>query len=321
MTFQKYHKYKYILIPIAVLLWFIQVNCAKAARIFPELSTFIESGKKVYQLSLFINTESESLNVIKGRLSFSFDNFSFVRQNRGGSIANLWLKSPTLVSQGEIEFIGGIPNGFNGERGYLFSEIFAPNTNTNNRQQLMDIGIRDLSVFLNDGKGTEKILGDEQFPLKLDEAQKGDLFPDNDPPEVFAPYVTKDLNLEKGKWVVIFYAQDKGLGVDYYEVFESPVRHNPEEMENEDIDWKIPTYGNIYILKDQDLKSYIYVKAVDMAGNARIAEVVPASGERLGASRYKILAVLAIFVFALSGIFILSLKIRRNRKATKNKRH
>ncbi|MDD4875274.1 MAG: hypothetical protein WC322_00815 [Candidatus Paceibacterota bacterium] len=98
---------------------------------------------------------------------------------------------------------------------------------------------------------------------------------DTVPPEDFFPQIGKDEFISEGKYFVSFAAKDKTSGVDYYEVSEID-------------DWGIFDFINInkknlvwrkasspYLLADQSLKSKILIKAVDKAGNERIAKVVP----------------------------------------------
>lgn len=98
---------------------------------------------------------------------------------------------------------------------------------------------------------------------------------DTVPPEDFFPQIGKDEFISEGKYFVSFAAKDKTSGVDYYEASEID-------------DWGIFDFINInkknlvwrkasspYLLADQSLKSKILIKAVDKAGNERIAKVVP----------------------------------------------
>ena len=70
-----------------------------------------------------------------------------------------------------------------------------------------------------------------------------------------------------GKWFLVFNAQDKDSGIDNYKILEN------RKWKIENGNWEIAE--SPYLLKDQELKSRIYVKAVDKSGNERIAEVLP----------------------------------------------
>ena len=85
---------------------------------------------------------------------------------------------------------------------------------------------------------------------------------DSTPPEDFE---LKIAEIEDKNYVV-FATIDKTSGIDHYEI--SEIRNKKEE--------KIWEVGESpYLLKDQDLRSKIFVKAVDKAGNERIAEIGP----------------------------------------------
>ncbi|OGH83817.1 MAG: hypothetical protein A2261_03705 [Candidatus Magasanikbacteria bacterium RIFOXYA2_FULL_44_8] len=105
---------------------------------------------------------------------------------------------------------------------------------------------------------------------------------DVDAPESFKPEIAQDPNIFGGKWFLAFATQDKGSGIDHYEI-------------REDLGFRIKNLGGIikkflipksyllnswqevespYVLKDQKLKSWVYIKAIDKAGNERI-EVIP----------------------------------------------
>jgi len=71
----------------------------------------------------------------------------------------------------------------------------------------------------------------------------------------------------EGKYFLVFATQDKKSGIAHYEVQEN------RRQKIESRKW-IETESP-YILKDQELRSYIFVKAVDKAGNERIAVVEP----------------------------------------------
>ena len=60
---------------------------------------------------------------------------------------------------------------------------------------------------------------------------------------------------------MVFATIDKTSGVDYYEVKEG--KHDFQRAESP------------YLLEDQSLRSKISVRAVDKAGNERIAEIIP----------------------------------------------
>jgi len=84
---------------------------------------------------------------------------------------------------------------------------------------------------------------------------------DKTPPEPFELAIAKDPTSFEGKYFLSFYTTDKMSGIDYFEIKEGKK------------DFKKIT--SPYVLEDQTSRSKIVVKAVDKAGNERIAEFVP----------------------------------------------
>jgi len=84
---------------------------------------------------------------------------------------------------------------------------------------------------------------------------------DSTPPEDFKPEIGKDPAIFEGKYFLSFTTADKTSGIDFFEVKEG--KRNFKRAESP------------YLLEDQELKSIIKVKAVDKAGNERIAEIIP----------------------------------------------
>ncbi len=80
---------------------------------------------------------------------------------------------------------------------------------------------------------------------------------DSTPPEEFQPQIAEI----EGKKYLVFVSQDKTSGIEYYEVKEGKR------------DFKKAV--SPYLLEDQSLKSKISVRAVDRAGNERLAEILP----------------------------------------------
>ena len=127
----------------------------------------------------------------------------------------------------------------------------------------------DSQVLLNDGLGTLAklktqgavftILAEEmEFPK--DEWQE-ELKKDIIPPELFEIEIHQDPNIFENKYFIIFSTTDKQTGLGHFEVKEGERDWQQEESP--------------YLLADQSLQCTIKVKAVDKAGNERIAEYIP----------------------------------------------
>ena len=105
------------------------------------------------------------------------------------------------------------------------------------------------------------------------------------PPEPFQIFVTKNKDFYNNKYVAIFSAQDKGTGIDHYEIKESFLGLESAWRRRE----------SPYQLLDQNLFSIIEVKAVDKVGRERVERFIPARVV------YALVAALALLLFAIIG--------------------
>ena len=236
-----------------------------------------DSGKyyqdETFSVQLMIDTEEDCINTVKGEIDFSKDVLEAVNFATGNSILTIWLQTPKIDQNlGKISFIGGIPGGYCGplpeEPGELdlLLKIFFKTK----RDGMANLKFSEESqVLLNDGLGTPAKLtikgavftilpGIPEIPKK--EWQE-ELEKDNIPPEPFEIEIHRTPEIFEGKYFITFFTFDKQTGLDYFEVKEG--KRNWEKAESP------------YLLEDQDLKSIIKVKAVDKAGNERLAEYIP----------------------------------------------
>ena len=284
---------------------------AQAAGVFSETKSFLEGGQKLYQVDIFLNTESQSLNALEGEINYAEHELNFEKITDGGSVINFWIEKPARFSGGKIIFSGGMPGGYDGGRGFLFSVIFSLKKESVSGQT--EISFRDFKTYRNDGKGTEEKIVETKNILELEKAITVDAPADVKAPEIFAPYVTQSPDLADGKWVVLFNAQDKGGGISHYEVLESEEKYAPEEIiSSSGAGWKRTEDGEIYVLEDQSLKSYVYVRALDNLGNARVAEVVPAEDQKKEMLDNKILSVI-IILLVIGIVFIAEVLVFRKK--------
>jgi hypothetical protein len=222
---------------------------------------------QLFDVGVFINTDEESINAIEGKITFPQDLLEVKKVNDGNSIINFWIEKPKSTSDGQIAFSGIIPGGYNDSRGLIFSITFLAKKEGSGL-----IEIQNAKTLLNDGKGTEAKL--KIFNFKFSIFKESPIIQplvskikDLKPPEDFKPEIVSDPTIFNGKWFLVFTTQDKDSGIDHYEVSES----RNQKIENRN--WR--TVESPYLLKDQKLKSFIYVKAIDKAGNERIVTLAP----------------------------------------------
>jgi len=232
-----------------------------------------------FQVDVILNTEGEEINAIEGKIVFPDELLEVKEIRDGNSIVNFWIERPLVLRQtdakperktdADIVFSGIVPGGYNGSQGLIFSVILQAKKEGRGR-----VEIQEAKTLLNDGKGTEAKLKifNFQFSIFKEAAAVQPLAPeirDLEPPETFMPEIASDPTIFDGKYFLVFATQDKGSGIDYY-----ALRETRRKIEREtDAKWVIAE--SPYLLKDQKLRSYIYVKAVDKVGNERVVVVEP----------------------------------------------
>jgi hypothetical protein len=227
-----------------------------------------------------IDTEGECINTVKAIVGFTKETLEVKDFSTGNSILSLWLESSKIdQKEGLISFVGGIPGGFcgplvgePGKPNSLGKIIFRVRETDAKLERETDAKLEFLEgsqVLLNDGFGTQAKLNlkgavftilPEKLEVPKEEWQK-ELSKDDISPEPFEIKISQDPSIFGGKYFIVFSTTDKQTGIDHYEVKEGKR------------DWK--RAESPYLLEDQSLKSIIKVKAVDKAGNERIAEYVP----------------------------------------------
>ncbi|MDP2703930.1 MAG: cohesin domain-containing protein [bacterium] len=237
-----------------------------AAEIFYDADTRKVKANTEFEIGVFLNAESENINAIEGILRFPADILEFKELSDGNSIINFWVERPTLRAQNEIFFSGITPGGFIGKRGLIFRITFLAK-----EEGIGKVAMQSIKALRNDGSGSE--VGISASPLEVAvTAQALPLPPkkikDEEPPESFKPEIARDPTLFGGKWFLVFATQDKGSGIDRYEIKET--RHRILGSFSRWISAESP-----HALRDQKLRSYIFVKAIDKAGNIRTEKIPP----------------------------------------------
>jgi len=233
------------------------------------------------EINISLTVGEESINAISGEIIFPEELLEFKDIKDGNSIINFWIEKPHLKERNKIVFAGMIPGGFSNNNGLLFSLIFKTKKEGNGV-----IELRNVESFLNDGIGTPASL--KLFQLAFTIHKTGKLkqptsLDDKELPENFYPEITREESMFNGKWFLVFTTQDKKSGIDHYEIFETrsffiqKIHHlffsNFSKTNILAKFWE--KTESPYLLKDQHLKSYILIKAIDRAGNQRIVVVKP----------------------------------------------
>jgi hypothetical protein len=253
-------------------LFFIPAPLAQAAEFFFDAPNKEWRVGEEVVVSLFLNTNEVGINAVEGKVAYPRELLELRGIRDGGSVINFWLERPEGrqatggQGQGVIAFSGITPGGYTGKNGQLFSMVFRAHAAGGGALEA-----RDFSALKNDGLGTAAAARASNFPFAVAEADFKPERPaakDVDPPEPFRPKIARDPSLFAGRWFLVFATQDKGGGVASYRVKET--RQTILNLFPNWIEAESP-----HELKDQELQSYIFVKAVDRDGNERVQMLEP----------------------------------------------
>lgn len=215
-----------------------------------------------------VNTGTANINALEGTLILP-ENMQVSRIEIGNSAILVWISEPHQEGR-EIAFAGITPGGFSGAQSlFTLQGTFYP-------RDLEKIRFENVRALKNDGTG-------EQVPVTLLISPVA-FRADSESPEDFAPAIASDPNVFDGKYFLVFAAQDKGSGIERYEVREGRFDSWTEAE-------------SPYLLAHQSLTKDIYVRAIDNAGNGRVA-VVSASVHSAWWEQYGLFAILIVLVLA-----------------------
>lgn len=302
-------KSKFKLISI-VLLCLISLNCfsltpSDAAKLSFETKQPVQvSIGSEFKLDVTLDTEDQKLNAVEGLIAFPGDILELQDIQIGNSVINFWVEKPAVYKKvsdifpQEIKFSGITPGGFSGKTIQLFSIVFKTK-----KEGTDEVKFQNFNAMLHDGKGTPVTVNKPAYSFNIVKngvVTKVNEIKDTNAPDEFMIYLSRKSDVFNNKYFIAFSAQDKGSGIDYYEVHES----TKEGSTN--VEWV--RGQSPYELKDQSLRSFVYVKAVDKAGNKRIEMLKPESLVPWEAKNQSVIALAKITVAAL-GILIVGVLV------------
>ena len=291
---------QFLQVSIVALILFCIPVFAFAAILYLEPSSNQYQPGDTFIVDVKIDSEGECINAVEANLSFSQNILKAVDFNKGNSILILWVETPstenmdTINREGLVSFSGGIPGGYcgrisgdSGQSDSLGKMIFRIPGMTVGKQEgnLAEIKFLDTSqILLNDGLGTKAKLETQGAVFEIVEKIESsknewqeEIKKDNILPEPFEIEICQEPSIFEGKYFITFFSTDKQTGIDYYEILEADER-GYQCGTTQKAEWK--KIKSPYLLEDQTLQSIIKVKAVDKAGNERIAEYTPLTKPR-----------------------------------------
>lgn len=254
---------------LATCLFVLPTTNVFAAEVNVEFPTTPVGVGDSFLVPITFDTQGESINALEGDLHYAPDTLTLKEIRDGNSIINLWLERPADTN-GTIHFAGITPGGYAGDSGELFTLVFEAR-----KAGSAYFSLTDAQALLNDGAGTKTSIRLHSSVIAVARTGSGIrvgslVDSDHAPPEVFVPTVGSDPAFFDGVRFVVFATQDKGSGIDHYEVAE---KNKFPAFFFDHLDWREAT--SPYVLPEQDPYAYVYVKAFDKAGNVRVAVLSP----------------------------------------------
>ena len=238
---------------------------------FDAPASQIRTGDE-FSVDLMLDTEKQEINAVEAKVLFPLDILELKQVSDGDSLINLWAQKSAQVSgKGEITFAGIIPGGYNG---YLGKRKIISLTFLAKNNGASSVLITEAKALLNDGAGTAAAVTSANFGFSISadaQAVSSEPTKDQERPESFAVYLSKDKNIFNGKWFVVFATQDKKSGISHYEVAEDKKNVG---VEYDKLNWH--RAESPYVLSDQSLGDFVYVKAIDNQENEKVS-VLPSS--------------------------------------------
>ena len=188
---------------IAVAFWFAWVSVSQAASfaISPSGGTYTVGS--TFEVSILVDTKGQDINAVQMNLSFPADKLQLVSPSAGSSIIEIYTAPPRYDNaKGQIEIVGGIPNGINVSAGLISKLTF----------RVKGVGTATLrfagesQVLLNDGRGTNVLDNTFGASYKLElPAQQGPIVISDTHPDQEIWYRSASANLQ---WDIGFPAAD-----------------------------------------------------------------------------------------------------------------
>jgi len=239
-------------------LFFFCNNIAHASDIvFSSAPPQIGVGNTV-SISVRLHSPDQPINVVGLNISYPSALLEYEGFKDGNSIISAWVTKPE-ASGGVVVLNGLIAGGFQDTDGLVATLEFKALASGDASINLLPSS----ETYINDGNGTLAQLSPSALAVSI--APSGFIgsqpeIADNFPPEPFTPIIGRSPDIFSDKYFVSFSAQDKGTGVEHYEV-------------KEGASGAFVRAESPYLLSDQTLSKDIFVKAVDWAGNERVATV------------------------------------------------
>jgi hypothetical protein len=271
----------FVFILLSTFYFLLSKPCHGATLSFEPVDGQYSQGESFIK-EIRVDNQGESLNAFEIYLKYPAQFLEVTDVNFSDSILNFIIDQPVVnQKEGTINFSGIVPGGYYGRvpgdpgAGNLVAKIIFK---VKKQENLLEAATAEIyftnksKILLNDGKATLAALDEKGTRIEiLNQVIESEndvlLGEDRIPPEIFKPEIDRSPDIFNNQWFIVFSAQDKNSGLDHYEIQESNIDHVSS------VSWL--KVESPYLLKDQSLKSYIFIKAVDKKGNEQKIAVEP----------------------------------------------
>jgi hypothetical protein len=273
---------KIIFIIVFSIVCFSLFKFVQAAELYLKSSQGSYSPNEIFKVEIRLNVSSgENVTALEGNIKYNPQDLKAIDFLKGNSILTFVEEPKINQEQGIATFSGIIPGGYAGRlpgdpgESNLLGTIVFQTLKTTNPQTLIEI-TKNSKILLNAGEELENNLVLKSLNIAIN-PQEVVFNPLNElekikeedkiPPEDFKPEIVK-IN---SQYFLVFNTQDKQSGIDHYEV----------AILKENLLGQLKFINNFkvgespYPLQETDLDKVIEVKAIDKAGNERIAILYP----------------------------------------------
>ena len=234
-----------------------------ASNLFFETDHSIYGTNDEIKVDVYLDSENQTINTISADITIRGIRNPSIDIIDGNSSILFWIDKPSFKKDtSSISFSGITPGGLNDNKIFLFS-ILVTNQEPNDT---LSFSLSQSHILLHDGNGTKittRLIPKNVFVSPDSNFSQSTQNPiDSEPPEDFTPKIVEDENLFEGQKTLLFATQDKGTGLDYFEVKEG----------------YFSTYRKAespYLLQHQNSWKTIFVRAIDRSGNERLAVIHP----------------------------------------------
>ncbi len=242
----------------------------------PATARYVLSGpaqalrEHAVRIDVSIHAVTEPINAVQGSVQYPARMFAVDSIDLTNSIIRYWQQQPSIDSvTGTISFTGGLPTpGFQGENGLLFSIVGRPRALGTVR-----IFSHTHSIILaNDTNGTILPTKQAHLEIAISDTTAPPIptptpIPDTEPPTDLELVVGTDPHLFNNAWFSAFSAVDTASGISHYEIAETDTRTAFPAPEQ----WR--QSNSPYLLKNQNKRGSLFLKAVDNAGNEAVLRI------------------------------------------------